>query len=72
MISCITRYNSPRYVRDKCQRRGGAFGARLSQTEAARQLGISEPKVSSLSNYRLDGFSVERLMHFLTALDQDG
>jgi hypothetical protein len=22
-------------------------------------------------NYRLEGFSVERLMHFLTALDQD-
>jgi hypothetical protein len=25
--------------------------------------------ISALANYRLDGFSVERLMHFLTALD---
>jgi Helix-turn-helix domain len=24
-----------------------------------------------LSNYQLDGFSVERLMNFLTALDRD-
>jgi predicted XRE-type DNA-binding protein len=42
-----------------------------TQAEAARQLGISQPKVSALLNYRLEGFSVERLMHFLTALDQD-
>jgi len=27
--------------------------------------------VSALANYKLDGFSVERLMGFLTALDQD-
>jgi predicted XRE-type DNA-binding protein len=27
--------------------------------------------VSGLANYKLDGFSVERLMTFLTALDQD-
>jgi predicted XRE-type DNA-binding protein len=26
---------------------------------------------SALANYKLDGFSVERLMTFLTALDQD-
>ena len=42
-----------------------------TQAEAADQLGISQPKVSALLNYKLDGFSVERLMHFLTALDQD-
>jgi predicted XRE-type DNA-binding protein len=44
---------------------------RLPQTKAARLLGINQPKISALSNYRLDGFSVERLMHFLTALGQD-
>jgi predicted XRE-type DNA-binding protein len=44
---------------------------RLPQTKAARLLGINQPKISALSNFRLDGFSVERLMHFLTALDQD-
>ena len=32
---------------------------------------ISQPKVSALLNYKLEGFSVERLMHFLTVLDQD-
>ena len=44
---------------------------RLSQTQAARQLGVNQPKISALSTYRLQGFSVERLMHFLNALDQD-
>ena len=44
---------------------------RLSQTEVALQLGINQPKVSALLNYKLEGFSVERLMRFLTTLDQD-
>jgi len=44
---------------------------RLSQNKAARLLGINQPKVSALANYRLEGFSVERLMHFLNALDRD-
>jgi len=43
----------------------------LSQVAAARRLDVSQPKVSALSNYRLDGFSVERLIHFLNALDRD-
>jgi len=43
----------------------------LSQTAAARLLGINQPKISALVNYRLEGFSVERLMHFLNALDLD-
>jgi len=43
----------------------------LTQSLAARQLGINQPKVSALSHYRLDGFSVERLMLFLNALGQD-
>ena len=44
---------------------------RLTQAAAADRLGINQPKVSALANYKLDGFSVERLMTFLTALDQD-
>lgn len=44
---------------------------RLSQTAAARLLGINQPKISALVNYQLEGFSVERLMHFLNALDCD-
>jgi len=47
------------------QRRG------LSQGKTAEHLGINQPKVSALSKYRLEGFSVERLMRFLTSLDQD-
>jgi predicted XRE-type DNA-binding protein len=46
-------------------------GQELSQLEAARRLGINQPKISALANYRLEGFSVERLMHFLTALGRD-
>jgi len=44
---------------------------KLTQKEAARLLGITQPKVSALQNYKLDGFSVERLMTFATALDYD-
>lgn len=43
----------------------------LTQTAAARHLGVTQPKISALANYRLDGFSVERLMTFLTALHRD-
>jgi len=43
----------------------------LSQAKAAALLGVNQPKVSALSKYRLEGFSVERLMRFLTALDLD-
>lgn len=44
---------------------------KLKQHEIARLLGITQPKVSALKNFRLDQFSVERLMEFLTALDHD-
>ena len=42
-----------------------------TQAAAAALLGINQPKVSALANYRLDGFSVERLLGFLTALGRD-
>ncbi len=44
---------------------------KLSQADAAKVLGVTQPKVSTLRNYKLAGFSVERLMNLLTALDQD-
>ena len=44
---------------------------RLTQAAAAAKLMVGQPKVSALAHYKLDGFSVERLMTFLTALDQD-
>jgi predicted XRE-type DNA-binding protein len=43
----------------------------LTQTEAAAMLGIKQPNVSSLMRNRAGGFSVGRLMEFLTALGQD-
>lgn len=45
--------------------------SRLTQARAATVLGVPQPKVSSLKNYKLDGFSVERLLILLTALDRD-
>jgi len=44
---------------------------RLTQAVAAERLGVNQPKISALLRYKLDGFSVERLMTFLTALDRD-
>jgi predicted XRE-type DNA-binding protein len=44
---------------------------KLSQAAAGRRLKVNQPKVSALCNYQLEGFSVERLMNFLTALDRD-
>ena len=52
-------------INDVLQRRG------LSQAKAAELLGINQPKISALAKYRLEGFSVERLMRFLTSLNQD-
>ncbi len=44
---------------------------RYKQSETAVVLRVPQSKVSSLANYRLDHFSVEKLMSFLNALDQD-
>ncbi len=44
---------------------------KLSQADAAKVLGVTRPKVSALRQYRLAGFSIERLMNLLTAVDQD-
>ena len=43
----------------------------LTQEETGNILGIDQPKVSALRNGRLSGFSVERLIRFLNALDRD-
>lgn len=44
---------------------------KLTQAKAADMLDLPQPKVSLLSRYKLEGFSVERLMTFLTLLDRD-
>ncbi len=43
----------------------------LTQVQAARLLGIDQPKVSALLRGRLTGFSMDRLLRFLLALDRD-
>lgn len=43
----------------------------LTQADSAKALGIRQPHVSDLVRYRLDRFSVERLMDFLTGLGRD-
>ena len=43
----------------------------LTQTEAAKTLGIKQPHVSLLMNNRGGSFSAGRLMEFLTALGND-
>jgi predicted XRE-type DNA-binding protein len=44
---------------------------RIKQVDAASILGIPQSKVSALANYRLDHFSVEKLMSLLNLLHCD-
>ncbi len=44
---------------------------KLTQTKAAKQLGINQPKISALLKGNLSGFSTERLIKFLNLLGQD-
>src|ERR1041385_638742 len=44
---------------------------KLKQRELAKILGVPQPKVSALLNYRLDGFSVEKLIEFIAALSHN-
>jgi predicted XRE-type DNA-binding protein len=44
---------------------------RLTQAAAAKLLGIRQPKVSELLRGRLDGFSTDRLLRFITRLGYD-
>src|ERR1700761_1047959 len=44
---------------------------KLTQAQAAKILGIDQPKVSLIVNGRLDGFSTDRLMRFLNDLGCD-
>jgi predicted XRE-type DNA-binding protein len=43
----------------------------LTQTAAAKKLGTTQPNVSDLLRGRLEGFSMERLIRFLNALNRD-
>jgi predicted XRE-type DNA-binding protein len=43
----------------------------LTQVQAAKLLGVDQPKISALFRGRLTGFSLERLMRFLLLFGQD-
>lgn len=43
----------------------------LTQSAAAAQLGIPQPKISAIRHYKIRGISLERLMQALTALGQN-
>ncbi|HED04228.1 MAG TPA: XRE family transcriptional regulator [Candidatus Fraserbacteria bacterium] len=43
----------------------------LNQAKTARLLGTTQPKISALLNGNLAGFSLERLIRFLTTLGRD-
>ena len=43
----------------------------MTQQEASKLLGMPQPKVSLIMNGRLEGFSLERLIMAMTALDRD-
>lgn len=44
---------------------------KLTQARAAKLLGIDRPKVSALLSGRVNGYSLDRLFHFLAALGQE-
>ena len=44
---------------------------KLTQTAAAKRLGVKQPDLSNILRGRFRGYSVERLMRMLTAFDQD-
>lgn len=43
----------------------------LKQAEAAEIMGIAQPQVSALLRGKVEGYSCDRLMRFLTELGQD-
>ncbi|MDI9335022.1 MAG: helix-turn-helix transcriptional regulator [Cytophagales bacterium] len=43
----------------------------LTQAVTAQRLGISQPHVSELKNYKLTRFSSERLLHYITLFNRD-
>lgn len=43
---------------------------KLTQAQAARVLGLDQPKVSALVRGRVEGYTLDRLFRFLAALGQ--
>jgi predicted XRE-type DNA-binding protein len=60
----LARSELVRHINRIIQQRG------LNQVDAAKLLGINQPKVSALKCGRITEFSMDRLMRFLVALGQ--
>ena len=61
----LARSELVRHINLIVERRG------LTQVEAAKLLGINQPKVSALKRGRITESSIDRLMRFLVALGQE-
>ncbi|MBM3547761.1 MAG: XRE family transcriptional regulator [Alphaproteobacteria bacterium] len=61
----LVRAELTRQIHDLIKRRG------LTQTAAARLLGLAQPDVSQLVRLRHTGFSTDRLLRLLLKLGQD-
>jgi hypothetical protein len=65
------RRRAPDQGRARLQDRPIVKQRRLKQAEAAGLLGIKQPNVSKMLRGDFRPFSIERLLRFLVALDQD-
>lgn len=61
----LVKSNLAMYIQDAMELRA------LSQQEAGALMGIDQAKVSAIVNGKLKGFTIERLLRFLNALDVD-
>ncbi len=61
----LAKANLAILIRDTIKKR------KLTQRKAAEIMGIDQPKVSYILRGRLSGFTIERLMRFLTSLGLD-
>lgn len=61
----MTKANLALHIRRAIQSR------KLTQLQAAKILGLDQPKVSSIVNGRLDGYSTDRLLRYLNDLGCD-
>ncbi len=61
----LVKSNLAMYIQDALE------GQSLTQREAGELMGIDQAKVSAIVNGKLKGFTIERLLKFLNALDVD-
>jgi predicted XRE-type DNA-binding protein len=59
---CLAKAELARQINNLIKQKG------FTQKEAAQMLGVTQPKISSLSKGRVAGFSLEKLFRFLNIL----